>query len=385
MQNLSDNELDDLFRNASNQQGRGAEGVSTEWGRLASRLDSYGKTFGVWKLRAAFLSAIILSGIGLTVWWMSDRPRNQIESTKSEKLVALEGEQPVNKESGMRDMKTVTAPGEMKKSSDHDPGNVMENKTTRVEFVKEQNRIDIKNLAVDMPANSESIIVAAENDLTAEPYSEYEIYDNQNDVDVGEIENQSVIIQNHALSIRLLASPDFTSVGYSSPGKTGWNYGAMLEFHVSRRLSVAAGIIRSKKLYETPRGDYRGIPVEDLKGDCRIWDIPLNLYYHFTPVRRWSIYTGIGFSSYVMRKENYVYMMNTYYGPHKYELEVEKKNNEWFKMLNVSVGLERQLNSHLAIQVEPFLKAPLAGVGEGDVSLASFGAFISLKYNFIKK
>jgi hypothetical protein len=35
-------------------------------------------------------------------------------------------------------------------------------------------------------------------------------------------------------------------------------------------------------------------------------------------------------------------------------------------------------------QVEPFLKAPVAGVGEGKIDLVSMGSFFSLKYKITK-
>jgi hypothetical protein len=114
-----------------------------------------------------------------------------------------------------------------------------------------------------------------------------------------------------------------------------------------------------------------------------MWDVPVMLYYTFSPERTWSVYAGLGASSYLMSKENYIYYVEGGYGNvYTYEQTIRGKNNEWFSMLNLSIGLNKQLNTRWAIQLEPFYKAPLAGVGEGDVSLASFGAFFNLKYNF---
>ena len=39
---------------------------------------------------------------------------------------------------------------------------------------------------------------------------------------------------------------------------------------------------------------------------------------------------------------------------------------------------------HFYLQLEPFVKAPLSGVGEGEVDLVSSGLFINLKYNFLR-
>jgi hypothetical protein len=84
-----------------------------------------------------------------------------------------------------------------------------------------------------------------------------------------------------------------------------------------------------------------------------------------------------------MNEENYDYEVDTNYGTKTYYSQVTKENKEWFKTLNVSVGLQKQVSSRFAIQVEPFVKVPLSGVGEGNISLASFGGFFSVRYNFL--
>jgi len=58
-----------------------------------------------------------------------------------------------------------------------------------------------------------------------------------------------------------------------------------------------------------------------------------------------------------------------------------KVNKEWFKVMNVSLILQKKLNNRFYFEFEPFLKAPLAGVGEGEVSLVSLGAFFNLRFD----
>jgi hypothetical protein len=62
---------------------------------------------------------------------------------------------------------------------------------------------------------------------------------------------------------------------------------------------------------------------------------------------------------------------------------VKGENNEWFKVMNVSVLVSKKITNRLSAEFEPFVKAPLAGVGEGKVSLVSMGAFINVKYDLI--
>ena len=121
--------------------------------------------------------------------------------------------------------------------------------------------------------------------------------------------------------------------------------------------------------------------VTELYGDCRVIDIPVNVYYSIFPERSFSIKAGIGFTSYIMLQEDYTYYVDNPYGQDEYTQHVEHENNEWFKMLNVSVIFQKRLSSRFNLELEPFLKAPLAGVGEGEVSLVSMGAFFNLRFD----
>jgi hypothetical protein len=89
----------------------------------------------------------------------------------------------------------------------------------------------------------------------------------------------------------------------------------------------------------------------------------------------------MGFSSYIMLSEDYVYHVDNPYGSDVYYQSVSRENNEWFKILNASVVLQKRLNDKFSLELEPYLKAPLAGVGEGEVSLVSLGAFFNVRYD----
>ena len=163
----------------------------------------------------------------------------------------------------------------------------------------------------------------------------------------------------------------------------GFNYGLIAEYFLNKNFSIAAGALWSRKYYSAVDVEYNGYHADRAYGDCRMWDIPVNVNYYFTPSKQYSFFASAGFSSYLMNEENYDYEVDTKYGTKTYVTQVIKENNEWFKILNVSVGLQKQINSRFAIQVEPFVKVPLAGVGEGNISLASFGSFFSIRYTFL--
>lgn len=193
---------------------------------------------------------------------------------------------------------------------------------------------------------------------------------------------------DHAISIKLAVAPDFSSINFFSPDKPGLNYGALIGYSFNKRWSVYTGVISSRKIYtskdvESSYTSSAGYPydINELEGDCRVLDIPVNIYYTFFPERSFSIKAGIGISSYLMLSEEYVYHVDNPYGPDTYDQSISHENNEWFKVMNVSVILQKRLNDRFYLEFEPFLKAPLAGVGEGEVSLVSLGAFFNLRYD----
>lgn len=188
------------------------------------------------------------------------------------------------------------------------------------------------------------------------------------------------------LFIKLTLSPDFSSIDYGKPGKPGVNAGLMVEYFIINNLSASSGAIWSRKIYSTKNpettyslGGYYS-KVDLLDGDCRVLDIPLNLTYYFTSQRRVQFFVTAGVSSYVMLQEKYGYTVSVNNYSRHYEESYRNENNEWFSMLNLSIGVQRKISNRISLQAEPFLKAPIAGVGEGKVNLMSTGIFGSIKY-----
>jgi hypothetical protein len=119
-------------------------------------------------------------------------------------------------------------------------------------------------------------------------------------------------------------------------------------------------------------------------GDCRMWDIPVTIRYHFFPSRSFSFFVSVGTSSYLMEEENYAFEVQSGYGNQQYDMQVKNGNREWFKMMNLSIGIHKKLTDRFALQLEPFAKVPLSGVGAGRIELASFGTFLGIQYQFVK-
>ena len=187
---------------------------------------------------------------------------------------------------------------------------------------------------------------------------------------------------------KLLVSPDFSAIGYSKPGKTGVNIGLVVEYSPAKHWGISTGAIWSKKLYDkTNPGkaySYGGTSFEAdyLDGDCRVLDIPINIIYYILPEARLNFYATVGVSSYIMLKENYEYVVNENNTNYYYYEDYKNQNRHWFSMLNLSFGLQYRISPRMQLQAEPFLKAPMSGVGQGKIDLVSAGSFFTLKYRF---
>jgi hypothetical protein len=190
--------------------------------------------------------------------------------------------------------------------------------------------------------------------------------------------------RNYGLFIRLLASPDLSSIDFG-PSQLGSNFGMVGEFAFSERLSVSTGVILSKKNYELFETGVYGPGSIHMVGACNILDVPLNVTFYFPSEKRFSFYITAGASSYLMLREDYVYTVKSGYGDTVFPYQAIRKNNEWFKVLNVAVGVQYKLAPRWHIQIEPFIKAPLADLGDRNVRLSSMGVFGGLRYQLKSK
>jgi hypothetical protein len=181
-------------------------------------------------------------------------------------------------------------------------------------------------------------------------------------------------------SIKFSISPDWSAQSFSETSDLGFNYGMALEYRLSNSIGIAAGILKARKYYTAQNIEYGPYSAEYAEGDCNMWDIPVQLNYYFTSARSLQAFASIGLSSYLMSKENYTYYPNADNKAIRYTSKVENENNEWFKVLNLSVGLQRPLTKSVFIQVEPFVKVPLGEMGAGNIAISSIGLFLNFKY-----
>ncbi|WP_192347644.1 hypothetical protein [Algoriphagus sp. Y33] len=185
-------------------------------------------------------------------------------------------------------------------------------------------------------------------------------------------------------NVSLQAAPDLSGIKLNQVGKAGQAVGIGAEYFLRPQISIASGVFYSFKPYSADDGYQLGYgdQPDRVLGECDILDIPLNVRFYPIEGKLQRFFASAGLSSYLMLREHYkLEYRNIQTGyPYSHELDFKGANNHFFGVVNFSVGYERKLGNKLSVQVEPYFKVPITGVGEGDISLKSTGLFVGLKF-----
>ncbi|MFN2439034.1 MAG: hypothetical protein ABR503_07535 [Chitinophagaceae bacterium] len=183
------------------------------------------------------------------------------------------------------------------------------------------------------------------------------------------------------------AGPDISGVGLNDLGKTKIRYGAGIGYKIGKRFSIRSGLYAANKIYSSPPGDYNpptgywtyNVDLKRVDADCKVYEIPLNVYYSFKQKRHHHWFASLGASSYLMKKETYHYLYKTQTGNYLYRgWTLKNKNKHYFSVINFSGGYSHQFNKTFSVMAEPYIKIPIDGVGFGKVKLKSTGVLFTL-------
>lgn len=190
--------------------------------------------------------------------------------------------------------------------------------------------------------------------------------------------------KNNSFFISLSGGPDISSVS-NEFGKTKFLGGIGIGYTFNDRFTLRTGLYTARKIYTAGKEDYKPavtppnyMYLENISADCKVYEVPLSLTYHFGRSAKQNFFASAGLSSYFMKKEvydyNYKYPGNVFY-THRYTYN--NKNNHYFSVAGLSVGYQRNINKTFSISAEPYIRLPLSGVGNGNVRLHSSGILIS--------
>ncbi|MDR6943372.1 hypothetical protein [Mucilaginibacter pocheonensis] len=191
-------------------------------------------------------------------------------------------------------------------------------------------------------------------------------------------------------TLSILAAPDINAVNSFNKNQVGTNFGLQVAVRLSKKFSVSTGAAYAIKPYEANGSQYKtafwqGKAASDLPNyiaaNCKVLDIPLNINYQFYSKGKNAFALGTGLSSYIMLKENYHFDYAAGSGKSAYDIQIENQNKHWFGVLNLNATYERKINSKFSTIIQPYVKLPLTGIGNGRVDLKSTGVAVGISWN----
>ncbi len=193
-------------------------------------------------------------------------------------------------------------------------------------------------------------------------------------------------------ALSVIAAPDFSGTQPLS-GKLSGNVGLMATYRINHWLSISGGALYAKKLYQADFSHYRpdrwrgngSISPGFVKADCAVLDVPMLANATIKRFRRSEFFVSTGISSYFMLRETYDYRYPPEAGREPWELTVRSQNRHLLGVGNLSVGYRQQLTSSLSLTVQPFVKTPLTGIGNGNIKLYSTGVAISADIDLTRR
>jgi hypothetical protein len=197
-------------------------------------------------------------------------------------------------------------------------------------------------------------------------------------------------------SFSLVAAPDFTSTarsGFTSPGDA---FGIMIHYRLLSRWSISSGVLRTSKKYwgygeeySPPSGYWddrtNGVVPDRIDGGCVVVEVPVTMSFNILESGRSRIFATAGFSSYMMRSEEYDYTFSDPNPGSAMGWYSDRPSTLWFGIGSLSVGYDFKATPSLSFGLEPYYRIPFEGMGWADLDLYSTGILFAVRYRFLKQ
>jgi hypothetical protein len=201
------------------------------------------------------------------------------------------------------------------------------------------------------------------------------------------IDDETAYFQKSKWAFSAAVSADLSATGLEGFTDPGTMIGLGVEYYLAESWSLQTGATYAVKRYtalgseyETP-GWISARPDDFLSATalCIVIDIPFNIRKYFYTKNGNTFFASTGVSSYLMLREDYNYEYTEDRPNWSTFWRYENRNKHYLGILNLSVGYEKPLTDKLALGIEPFIKLPLTGIGQGRVRFLSFGANLAIK------
>jgi hypothetical protein len=249
------------------------------------------------------------------------------------------------------------------------------NETTSTEIPKANSLPDVAATNTEAPKTS----VSEKTDTVNIPAPETEKASEKNKTAVADKKKNNKSFAGK-FAITVSSGADVSFIEISNTGKIKPVYGAGLTYAIGKHLTISSGIYVSKKVYSAQPtqykfpGGYTNPNLVKIDADCKVYEIPLAIYYNSRQVKNHNWLGGIGLSSFLMKNESYDYLYKTPAGQsYNYLYAVSNENKHYFSVLTLSGGYRYKLNNRISFIAEPYIKIPLGGIGLGKIKLNSTG------------
>ena len=194
----------------------------------------------------------------------------------------------------------------------------------------------------------------------------------------------------HYFYAGVLVAPDISTVKFQSVKCAGVTGGILLGYHFSRRFSVESGAYLDIKKYYS-KGEYfstknvsnlNGVDLLNVNGNCSMIEVPVNIRYDMTTGNKHTFFATAGLSTYFMfhQSYSYEYYVSGWTGNNTYSYVKGMQN--WFSIVNASIGYEHELGKIGKLRIEPYLRIPMSGMGTGSLPILSSGLNLGLIRKF---
>ncbi len=189
------------------------------------------------------------------------------------------------------------------------------------------------------------------------------------------------------IALTISAGPDISAVSLKNIGTLKGVYGAGISFGINKRLTARTGFYISRKLYDAPPNAYNPPSgfwnyypyVKRIDANCKIYEVPIILNYHFKSISNHQWFVSAGVSSYFMKTEAYSYFSKNPSGETWYNnYSIKNKNQHYLSSLRLSAGYKKKISNSVSLIAEPYLNLPLSGIGYGKVKLFSSGVLFTI-------
>jgi hypothetical protein len=183
-----------------------------------------------------------------------------------------------------------------------------------------------------------------------------------------------------------IGNADLSFVKFQRASSLGYGLGIIGGYHFKNGLSVETGLLYDKKNYFT-KGEYfdkgklpylQTVNLLSANGNCHMWEIPINIKYDFSARKNHNWFITTGLSSYIMNREYYNFQYEKDGAVNEKSYNFYNASRNWFSVLNIGGGINIKTNDKYFLQIQPYYKVPLGGVGKGSLSLSSAGINFSI-------